>query len=54
MKIGILTHHYIINYGAFLQAFALQEYLKKAYPKAKILLINYVNRKHKIINTGGC
>ena len=29
MKIGILTFHCAINYGALLQAYALQEYLKK-------------------------
>ena len=29
MKIGILTHQYIYNYGAFLQAYALQEKLKE-------------------------
>lgn len=28
MKIGILTFHWATNYGAILQAFALQEYLK--------------------------
>lgn len=28
-KIGILTYHFVLNYGAALQAFALQEYLKK-------------------------
>ena len=28
-KIGILTYHFVLNYGAVLQAFALQEYLKK-------------------------
>ena len=29
MKIGILTFHWAANYGAILQAFSLQEYLKK-------------------------
>lgn len=28
MKIGILTFHCAINYGAVLQAYGLQEYLK--------------------------
>lgn len=28
MKIGILTFHWAVNYGAILQAYALQEYLK--------------------------
>lgn len=29
MKIGILTFHYVHNYGALLQAYAMQEYLRK-------------------------
>ena len=28
MKVGILTYHFAINYGAVLQCYALQEYLK--------------------------
>ena len=28
-KIGILTYHFALNYGAVMQAWALQEYLKK-------------------------
>ena len=28
MKIGIITFHSALNYGAFLQALALQEYLR--------------------------
>ena len=31
MKIGILTHHFIANFGAFLQAYALQECLKREF-----------------------
>lgn len=29
MKIGIITYHNAMNYGAVLQAYALQEWLKK-------------------------
>ena len=46
MKIGIITHHYVKNYGAFLQMKALYEMLKLLYPNAEIKIINYVNRKH--------
>lgn len=53
MKIGILTHHYIKNYGAFLQTYALQETLKKNYPNDEVFVINYINRKHLFINTLG-
>lgn len=52
-KIGILTHHYIHNYGAFLQGYALQEAIKKLYPNDEVYMINYVNVKHSIKNTLG-
>lgn len=53
MKIGILTHHYINNFGAFLQAYSLQEAIKEIRPDDDISVINYINLKHFIINTGG-
>lgn len=46
MKIGIITHHYVKNYGAFLQMKALYETLRLLYPNAEIKIINYVNKKH--------
>lgn len=52
-KIGILTHHYIHNYGAFLQGYALQEAIKKLYPEYEVYMIDYVNVKHLIKNTCG-
>ena len=52
-KIGILTHHYIHNYGAFLQGYALQEALKELYPDDEVYMIDYVNKKHAIKNTLG-
>ena len=54
IKIGILTHHYIKNYGAFLQTYALQQYLTETYPDADVKIIDYVNQKHKWINIAGC
>lgn len=39
MKIGILTFHCAINYGAVLQAFGLQEYLKNM--GHEVYIINY-------------
>ena len=53
MKIGILTHHYVVNFGAFLQAYALQEAVKKLYPDAEVQIINYLPSKHFTINTIG-
>lgn len=53
MKIGILTHHFIANFGAFLQAFALQEVIKKEFPHDEVIIINYIDLKHFIINNAG-
>lgn len=53
MKIGILTHHYINNFGAFLQAYSLQEALKELFPNDEVYMINCINLKHFIINVGG-
>lgn len=42
MKIGIITFHASLNCGSMLQAFALQEVLKKKY-NADVQIINYSN-----------
>ncbi|MBO7520138.1 MAG: polysaccharide pyruvyl transferase family protein [Clostridia bacterium] len=53
MKIGILTHHSINNFGAFLQCWALQEKLKSLFPNDEVFVINYIIPKQNIINIGG-
>lgn len=53
MKIGILTHHSINNYGAFLQCWALQEKLRALFPKDEVCVINFIIPKQNIINLGG-
>lgn len=53
MKIGILTHHTVVNFGAFLQAYALQESVKKLRPDATVEIINYIPIKHFLINSLG-
>lgn len=53
MKIGILTHQYINNYGAFLQAWALRKAISELFPEDEVQIIDYVNVKHYIINAGG-
>lgn len=50
LRIGIITHHYIKNYGAFLQAYALQEALLSILPGIEVEIINYVNKKHYFKN----
>ena len=50
MKIGILTHHYVKNYGAYLQASALIETLRDMVPNADIRIVNYVKRYHLLRN----
>ena len=53
MKIGILTHQYINNYGAFLQAWALRQAIAEIFPEDEVQIIDYVNVKHFVINAGG-
>ena len=53
MKIGILTHHNINNYGAFMQTWSLQEKLRELFPDDEVYVINYIIKKHSIINTAG-
>lgn len=50
MKIGILTFHKPINYGAFLQAYSLSSFLKSYFPEDSIEIIDYIapKEKHKI------
>lgn len=40
MKIGILTYHHALNYGAFLQVLALQSYLRQI--GAEVEIIDYI------------
>jgi len=49
-KIGIITHHYIKNYGAFLQAYALQEVIQQLFQNTDVEIINYINKKHQYRN----
>lgn len=53
MKIGILTHQYVNNYGAFLQGWALRETIAELFPSDQVEIIDYVNIKHFVINVGG-
>ncbi len=43
MKIGILTFHNADNYGAVLQCYALQEYLKKQFPGDEVCAVDHKN-----------
>jgi len=45
MRIGILTFHKPVNYGAFLQAFSLSARLKKEFPQAEVEIIDYIAPK---------
>lgn len=53
MKIGILTHHYINNFGAFLQGYALREAVAELFPTDDVYIIDCLNYKHFVINTCG-
>ena len=46
MKIGILTYHRSVNYGAFLQAYALQKYVQHVMGEtATVELVDYNSQK---------
>lgn len=47
MKIGILTFHRPINYGAYLQAFSLQDRLKEYLREATIEIVDYIAPKER-------
>ncbi len=43
-KIGILTFHRSINYGAFMQAYSLSKKIKKLYPDTAVEIIDYTSK----------
>ena len=45
MKIGILTFHSSINYGAYLQSYSFQQYMKNRYKDICIQIINYTTKR---------
>lgn len=47
MKIGILTHHYVKNFGAYMQAKALLSVIKESYPDALVEFVDYRVKKHE-------
>ena len=49
MKIGIITYHFSINYGALLQCYALQRYLQKQ--GNDVVVINYIEEHQKKNNS---
>lgn len=51
MKIGILTHHYVKNFGAYMQAKALLSEINEMYPNDEVELINYRVKKHERANS---
>ena len=53
MKIGILTHQYVSNYGAFLQAYALAKAVAREFPEDTVEIIDHITLKHFIANSLG-
>ncbi len=43
-KIGILTFHRSINYGAFMQAYSLSKKIKKRFPDVTVEIIDYTSK----------
>lgn len=49
-KIGILTHHYVKNYGAILQAYALMHVVQRIDPNVHVEFINHLKTSHYLLN----
>lgn len=47
MRIGILTFHKAINYGAYLQAFSLSQKLREQFPEDEVEIVDYIAPKEK-------
>ena len=47
MRIGILTFHKAINYGAYLQAFSLSNKLQARFPEHEVEIIDYIAPKEQ-------
>lgn len=47
MRIGILTFHKAINYGAYLQAFSLSNKLQEQFPNHEVEIIDYIAPKEQ-------
>ena len=50
MKIGILTHHYVKNFGAYMQAKALLSVITELYPDVYVEFIDYRVKAHEKAN----
>ena len=48
MRIGVLTYHRAINYGAVMQAYSLQMRLRRDFPEAQIELIDFNPRTREL------
>ncbi len=48
MKIGILTFHRAINYGAVMQAYSLQTRLQNEFPEDEVEIIDYNSRTREL------
>ena len=45
IRIGVLTFHNAINFGAYLQAYCLSKYFERTY-NVTICFLNYKNKNH--------
>lgn len=50
MKIGVLTHHYVGNFGAVMQADALVNIIRDFIPDAQIEIVNFRVLKHHVMS----
>lgn len=48
-KIGILTYHRSVNYGAVMQAYSLQKRIEKDFPECDVEIIDYCSERSNIL-----
>ena len=45
VKVGILTYHRSLNYGAVMQAYCLAEEIQKRFPDVSVEIVDYMSKK---------
>lgn len=45
VKVGILTYHRSLNYGAVMQAYCLAEEIQKRFPDVSVEIVDYMSKR---------
>ena len=47
VKVGILTYHRSLNYGAVMQAYCLAEEIQKRFPDVSVEIVDYMSKSEE-------